>query len=212
MTEIVHEDEDIRLVRLDEHYYSGDDQLVQSFACFREHTVVLSHCFSISGKPKSFMLNTQEMEALANAWIAYQNDMREKAEAEHDRLVDVEHEAYQLAKSCKALRVEKRDDGGVRWNVTLPDFGWHGCSYTVDDLLECVKKAIEYCRPIQEAYKLASKYPAINFNHQKGTAMWWISINDLFGDDAYQQTILEVTQQAIAKYEQHQNRLIKTND
>lgn len=211
MAEIVHENENTRLVRLDEQYYVGDGQLVQTFACFREHTVVLSQSFSVSGKPKSFMLSTTEMETLANAWITYCNDRRERSEAEAQRLADVEAEAYRLAETCKALQIEKREDGSLRWNVTLSDFGWHGCSYTVDDLLECVKKAIEYCRPIQEAYHLAAKYP-INFKHQKGTAMWWISINDLFGDDAYQQTILEVVQRAIARYEQHQDRLIKSND
>lgn len=211
MAEILHEDGGTRLVRLSEQYYSSDEQLVQFFARFNEHTTVLSHSYSVSGKPKSFMMNTQEMEALCDAWISYQNDQREKADAEHDRLVDVEHEAYQLAKTCKAIQIEKREDGNVRWNVTLPDFGWYGCSYTADDLLKCVKEAIEYCRPIQEAYKLAKDYP-INFQHQKGTAMWWITINDLFGDYAYAGTILEVVQQAITRYEAHQNQLIKTND
>jgi hypothetical protein len=212
MTEIVHENEDTRLVRLDEQYYSGEGQLIQLFARFNEHTIVLSHSYSISGKPKSFMLNTAEMEALANAWIAYTNDRREKAEIEAQRLINVEAEAYRLASMCKAIQIEKRNDGGLRWNVTMPDFGWHGCSYVADDLLECVKQAVDYCRPIQEAYKLAKDYPAINFQHQKGSAGWWISINNLFGDHAYAGTILEVVQQAIAKYVEHQDQLIYTEE
>jgi hypothetical protein len=214
MAEILHEDGDTRLVRLSQEYYSGDDQLVQTHARFTEHCAVISRCFSISGKPKSFMLNADEMEELTNAWIAYQNDMREKAEAEAKRLADVEREAYRLAEKCKAIQIEKKETEGksLVWHVTIPDFGW-GYEYIhdADTLLSAVTKAIEYCRPIQEAYRLAKDYP-INFDHQNGSDNWWITINDLFGELAEQKTIVSVVQQAIKKYKQHQDKLIKESN
>jgi hypothetical protein len=214
MAEIVHEDGDIRLVRIDQHYYSGDDQLIQMFARFSDRAVVISQCYLVSGKPKSFMLTSQQMETFCNAWISYTNDQREKAEAEQQRQIEVLDKAYALAESCKAVQVEKHDQSSP-WSVTMPDFGWGNVEpiYTPDQFLHIVKEAIEYCRPIQEAYKLASEYPAIHIEQDRpNCAIWWVFIEDEYGSYAHQDDIVSIVQQAIDKYVEHQNKLTKENN
>jgi hypothetical protein len=212
MAEILHEDGDTRLVRLSQEYYSGDDQLVQTHARFTEHSAVISRCFSISGKPKSFMLGADEMEELANAWIAYQNDMHEKAEAEAQRLAEVERKAYLIAESCPAVQITKSQ----YWTVSIPETGWESFDpiYNVDHLLEMVQEAVDYYQPIAEAYQLAATCSAIKIEHQEGKRHWWVAIPEqkLFGEFAERDQLVQTVQQAIEKYNQYQNKLIKENN
>lgn len=210
--ETLYEQDDVEVVKISQRFDAHDNSLNMFVANFSDDRIELLHT-DLRYSSENFRLAHNQMDDLCAAWEAYKVKQEQKRLAELKRIAEVESEAYELADTCKAVQVKRNDR---YWTVCIPETSWESVEpiYNADYLLSMVKEAVAYYQPIAEAYKLAAQYPAIQFNHEMGTALWFVYIAqpELFGQYAHQDTIVQTVKRAIEAYTQYQDQLIRMND
>jgi hypothetical protein len=145
MPEIMHEQDDVRIVKISQRFESSNttvDMFISTFTC-DEIELLHTDLHYASG---TFRLSPAQMDDLFAAWVAYKEDQQGKEIAERDRLVRIEAKAYRLAAPYPEIKIDTHDDtdSGHAWEVSIPRIGWtfEHWQYSPEDFLEAVKVAI----------------------------------------------------------------------
>lgn len=208
--ELLHEQDDIAIVKISQRFELTNNSLEMFIANFSIDEIELLHT-DLHYSSANFRMSPAQMDDLCAAWEAYKLDQTAKAIAERNRLVAIEAEAYRLAASYPEIKVTPHTctNGQPAWEVTIPSVGWNCCKqdwqYCQDDFFAEVKAAIEYYTPIAEAFKLAETCPALNISHDgEGHALWHIALPESdFDAWADQGKIMQIVMDAIVAYEKH---------